>query len=82
MQRISAVGQNTVAIEIGVSPPTVSRFVSDDLERACLILATVGLKVVQADRVCVDKKMYESLITIARAAMANQETMQQLVWED
>lgn len=82
MQRISEVGQNTIAIEIGVSPPTVSRFVSDDLERACQVIAAAGLKLVPADRICVDSAMYQSLVTIASAAMANPNTMQTLVWED
>jgi len=82
MQRISEVGQNNVASEIGVSAPTVSRFVSDDLERACQVFAAIGLKLVPNDRVCVDKSMYTALITIASGAMANPDTMQQLVWED
>jgi predicted transcriptional regulator len=82
MQRISEVGQNNVATEIGVSAPTVSRFVSDDLERACQVLAAVGLKLVPVDRVCVDRTMYQSLVNIASAAMSHPDTMQKLVWED
>jgi len=82
LQRISAVGQNNIATEIGVSPPTVSRFVSEDLERACQVLAVAGLKLVPIDRVCVDHSMYQALVTIASGAMSNPDTMQQLVWED
>ena len=82
LQRISAVGQNNIAAEIGVSPPTVSRFVSDDLERACQVLAAAGLKVVDQDRVCVDRQTYEAMSHIAAKAMANPEIAQQLVWED
>ncbi len=82
LQRLAAVGQNTVAGEIGVSPPTVSRWVSEDLERACLILATIGLKVVPIERFCVDPTMYRAIATIAAGAMSSPETMQKLVWED
>lgn len=82
MQRLAAMGQNRVADEIGVSAPTVSRWASEDLDRACQIMATLGLKVVQSDRVCVDKKMYEALVMIAGKAMSHSETAQRLVWED
>lgn len=82
LQRISAVGQNTIAGEIGVSAPTVSRFVSEDLERACLILANAGLKLVEVERVCVDMTMYQALATIAAGALGSPETIRKLVWED
>lgn len=82
LQRISAVGQNTIAAEIGVSPPTVSRFVAEDLERACMVLASAGLKVVDINRVCVDMTMYQAIATIAAGAMGSPETIRKLVWED
>jgi hypothetical protein len=82
LQRISAVGQNNIATEIGVSPPTISRCVSEDLERVMQVLAAAGLKVVPVDRICVDQSMYQALVTIASGAMSNPDTMQQLVWED
>lgn len=82
LQRISAVGQNTIASEIGVSPPTVSRFVAEDLERACMVLAIAGLKVVDINRVCVDMTMYQAIATIAAGAMGSPETIRRLVWED
>ncbi len=82
LQRIAAVGQNTIAGEIGVSPPTVSRFVSEDLERACQVLASAGLKVVPVDRICVDQAMYQAMVTIATGALSSPEAIQKLVWED
>jgi hypothetical protein len=82
MQRLAVLGQNKVADEIGVSAPTVSRWASDDLERACQVLVVLGLKVVINDRVCVDPKMYEALVMIAGKAMSHAETAQRLVWED
>lgn len=82
LQRISAVGQNTIAAEIGVSAPTVSRFVADDLQRACEVLAAAGLKLVEHDRVCVDRQTYTALSHIAAKAMKDPEIAQKLVWED
>lgn len=82
LQRISAKGQNAIADEIGVSASTMSRFVSDDLERACQVLAAAGLKVVDSSRVCVDPHMYEAMHRIATKAMSDAEIAQKLVWED
>lgn len=82
LRHISEVGQNTIATEIGVSPPTVSRFVSEDLERACLILANAGLKVVPIDRLVVRKHMFEAIATIAYGALNDPNMLKTLVWED
>jgi len=82
LQLIAAVGQNTVAGELGVSPPTISRFVADDLERACQVIAAVGAKVVPAGRICVDQAMYQAMVTIATGALSSPEAIQKLVWED
>ncbi len=65
-----------------MSPPTVSRFVSEDLERACLILATVGLKVVPIDRLVVKKHMFEAIATLAYGVIDDRDMLRKLVWED
>ncbi|KAE8757337.1 transcriptional regulator [Paraburkholderia madseniana] len=82
LRHISEVGQNKIAEAIGVSPPTVSRFVSEDLERACLILATVGLKVVPIDRLVVKKHMFEAIATLAYGVIDDRDMLRKLVWED
>jgi hypothetical protein len=82
LQLIAAVGQNMIATEIGVSPPTISRFVSDDLERACQVIAAAGVKVVPAGRICVDQAMYQAMVTIATGALSSPEAIQKLVWEE
>jgi predicted transcriptional regulator len=82
LRHISEVGQNKIAEAIGVSPPTVSRFVSEDLERACLILATVGLKVVPIDRLVVKKHMFEAIATLAYGVIDDRDMLRELVWED
>lgn len=82
LRHISEVGQNTIATEIGVSPPTVSRFVSEDLERACLILAIAGLKVIPIDRLVVKKHMFEAVATLANSVLTDREMLRKLVWEE
>ena len=81
MQRISAVGQNKIADEIGVSAPTVSRWVSDDLERACQILVAAGLKVVPAEMQCFPPRKVAIFMELARDHLNALETVEQLSWE-
>ena len=44
LQRLASVGQVSVSEQIGVSESTVSRFVVNDIERACQLLAAVGVE--------------------------------------
>lgn len=81
LQRISTIGQNKVADEIGVSAPTVSRWVSDDLERACLILAALGLKVVPGDMQCFPPRKVAILMELARDHLNQLENVEQLSWD-
>lgn len=46
------------------------------------LLYAAGLKVVSADRVCVDGATYQAMTTIASRAMADQRIAQQLIWDD
>lgn len=69
LQRVASVGQNRIAEQIGTSEATVSRFVSADLERACQILAVVGLKVVPIEMKCYPRDQIEAIFTLARASM-------------
>jgi len=78
LQHISAVGQSNIATEIGVSPPTVSRFVSDDLERACQVLCAAGLKIVPAEMQCFPPRKIEILLELARDHLHQLESVDQL----
>lgn len=82
LRRISEIGQNTIAAEIGVSPPTISRFVADDLERACQILAIAGLKLVPADRLVIRQHIFESMATLVYGVLGDREMMRKLVREE
>lgn len=84
LKHAASTGQINVAESINLSEATVSRFLSEDtgMERACLIFASLGLKVVPQTHICVAKPMYDALVTIAAGAMNNPETVQKLVWEE
>ncbi len=46
------------------------------------LIPACGLKLVDKDKVCVDRKAYEAMSYIASKAMANQETSQKLIWDE
>lgn len=81
LQRVSSVGQMTVAEQIGLSAPTVSRFINDDMERACQVLIALGLKVVPVEMKCYPKDQIEAIFTLARASMNRVDDVEQLSFE-
>lgn len=52
------------------------------LAEACALIDAADMKLVARDRVCVDRKKYEALATIAAAAMSDPESAKKLVWDD
>lgn len=47
----------------------------------CDLVDAAALKLVSVDKVCVDRRKYQALATIAAAAMADQASMEKLVWD-
>lgn len=76
----------TLAQAIGRDDTQVCRIRSGQLgatvQDVARLLYAAGLKVVPADRVCVDGPTYQALSTIAARAMANEEFARRLVWDD
>jgi len=81
LQRLASVGQVSVSEQIGVSESTVSRFVAADIERACQVLAAVGLKVVPAEMQCYPRGEIEAIFTLAKASLGKLETVDQLQFD-
>lgn len=54
LQRLADVTQERAAACMGVSASTVSRAITDDLERICQIVAALGLQLTTTDCVVVD----------------------------
>lgn len=71
-----------VAVAMQVNDSTISRLKNEHLQPFSRLLAHLGLKVVPADRVCVDREMYRAMTRIASRAMANEEVAQRLIWDD
>jgi len=84
LQRISRIGQAKIAEEIGVSPATVSRYVSDPdgLERACKVLTAAGLKVVPATMQCFPPAKVAIFMELARDHLNYLQRPEQLAFED
>lgn len=74
--------QVALAAAMGVSEATISRFKSEQLEQFCFLLAHLGLKTVDIQKICVDKNMYELVSKVMSKAMADQEISRKLIWED
>lgn len=73
LQGLAKAKNQAVAEAIGKDESTVSRIASGDsgIKLADLqpFLSAIGLKVVSANQVCVDREVYESYRTLARAAI-------------
>ena len=83
MQRAARIGQNDIAVAIGVDGSTVSRFMSDekDMARALSIIAALGLKVVPSEMQCFPPRKVQLLLELARDHLAQLENVEQLTWE-
>jgi transcriptional regulator with XRE-family HTH domain len=74
--------QRNLAQIMGTSESTISRIKTEKLEDTLALLYQLGFKLVSADRVCINRKRYEALETIARAAMAKEEHSRRLFLEE
>jgi hypothetical protein len=71
LQKISAFGQRQMAEELKTSESTISRYVASDLERACGVLAVLGLKIVPTEVRMYEPRKVELLIELARDHLNN-----------
>lgn len=46
------------------------------------LIPLCGLKLVDKDKVCVDRQAYESMTFIAHKAMADKQVAQRLIWDE
>lgn len=85
-QALSATPLEALADAIGKDDSTASRVRSEEarvsVSDAVRLICAAGLKVVGADKVCVDRARYEAMVTIASAAMADQQTARRLTWDE
>lgn len=81
LQRLASIGQVKVAEVVGASESTVSRFVSTDLERACIVLAALGLKIVPVEMKCYEPRKIAILMELARDHLNQLDTVEQLSFD-
>ena len=84
LQSVASIGQNVIADAIGVSAPTISRFCSepDHMERACLVLAAAGLKVVPEGVKCVSHRTMQAYKHLAAEYMRQHVEPGILNWDE
>lgn len=88
LQRVATVKNSTVGDAIGKDESTVSRIVSGEsgvrLEVLHPFLAALGLKVVDAGRICIDVEKYNAMLVLAKRAIAQEQKVEgpQLDWEE
>lgn len=71
-----------IAELMGTSETTISNIKNQKVEEALVLLYQLGFKVVSGDRVCVNRDVYAAMSTIARRAMSNEETANNLIWDE
>lgn len=85
-QALASTSLDTLASAIGKDDTQVCKIRSGELgakvKDVIRLLHAAGLKVVPADRVCVQREKYEAMVTIAAAAMADPATARRLTWDE
>ena len=82
MQHVHADRQTAIAAAIGVHESTVSRLLSDHLDKLAQVLAHAGLKVVPESYRCVDPNVAHAIEIIHERAMRRVGSAVELIWED
>lgn len=71
---------------IGKDDSTVCRIRSEDakvsISDAIRLVYAAGMKIVGAEKVCVDRARYEAIVTMASAAMSDEQTVRRLTWDE
>lgn len=82
LQRLSSVGQVTVARAMDVSESTVSRLKDGQITVVSQLLAALGLKLVPHDFKVVDPVRAQAMYTLYEAAISRMNNPADLLWED
>jgi hypothetical protein len=83
---MSATPLDALGAAIGKDDSTACRIRSEEakvtMSDALRLLYAAGFKAVPAGKVCVDRARYEAMVTIASAAMADEQTARRLTWDE
>lgn len=73
--------QAAIAAEMGVSESTLSRLMSEHLDKFSQLLAHAGLRVVSSELRCFPPDYVDALLLMAKHHLRTVETVQTLEWE-
>ena len=73
--------QTAIATAMGCSESTVSRLLSDHLEKLALVLAHAGLKVAPAENRCFPPDYVDALLRLAKQHINAVQTVRNLEWD-
>jgi len=73
--------QTAIAAAMGCSESTVSRLLSDHLEKLALVLSHAGLRVVGAEMRCFPPDYVDALLLMARQHLNQVQTVKTLEWD-
>jgi hypothetical protein len=82
LQRLSSVGQVTVAKSMDVSESTISRLKDGQIAVVSQLLAALGLKLVPADFKVVDPARAQAMYTLYEAAINRMSNPAELLFSD
>lgn len=82
LQRLSSVGQVTVARSMDVSESTISRLKDGQIAVVSQLLAALGLKLVPADFKVVDPARAQAMYTLYEAAINRMSNPAELLFSD
>jgi hypothetical protein len=67
---------------MGVNPSTISRLLSEHLDKLALLLAHAGLRVVDERKRCYEPEYVDALMLLAREHMRGTQSARELDWDD
>ena len=73
--------QTAIAAAMGVSESTVSRLLSDHLDKLALVMAHAGLRVVGQDMRCFPPDYVDALLLMAKQHLSAVQTVRTLEWD-
>lgn len=73
--------QAAIAAAMGVSESTVSRLLSDHLEKLAMVLAHAGLKIAPATSRCFPPDYVDALLLMAKQHLSAVQSVRNLEWD-
>lgn len=79
--KATARSQGSIAVAMGVNESTVSRLLTDHLDKFAMVLAHAGLKVVPGSSKCFHPEYVDALLLMARHHLTSLQSVNSLEWD-